>query len=107
LGRFLALEDAADANTGLSHCIRDTSGVAHLVRRLRSIRRALTNVARHHLGPAPRALHGYFSRELAPALTIDSGDVVSLRQSRLPRANRRHGGASSPKRARSSLRHAR
>jgi acetamidase/formamidase len=23
-------------------------------------------------------LHGYFSRELAPALTIDSGDVVSF-----------------------------
>ena len=35
-------------------------------------------MARHHLDPAPRALHGYFSRELAPALTIDSGDVVSF-----------------------------
>ena len=35
-------------------------------------------MARHHLGPAPRALHGYFYRELAPALTIDSGDVVSF-----------------------------
>ncbi len=30
------------------------------------------------MDPAPRALHGYFSRELAPALTIDSGDVVSF-----------------------------
>src|SRR5262245_12242341 len=28
--------------------------------------------------PPPRALPGYFSRELAPALTIDSGDVVSF-----------------------------
>src|SRR5262249_35468257 len=35
-------------------------------------------MAKHHLDPAPRALHGYFSRELAPALTIDSGDVVSF-----------------------------
>ena len=35
-------------------------------------------MARHHLGPAPRALHGYFSRELTPALRIDSGDVVSF-----------------------------
>ena len=35
-------------------------------------------MARHHLDPAPRALHGYFSRELAPALTIHSGDVVSF-----------------------------
>src|SRR5262245_35953512 len=35
-------------------------------------------MARHHLDPAPRALHGYFSRELAPALTIDPGDVVSF-----------------------------
>src|SRR5262249_46712374 len=41
-------------------------------------RKGLTNMARHHLDPAPRALHGYFSRELAPALTIDSGDVVSF-----------------------------
>src|SRR5262249_48671076 len=47
------------------------------VRRLRS-RKGSTNMARHHLDPAPRALHGYFSRELAPALTIDSGDVVSF-----------------------------
>src|SRR5262249_42855630 len=38
----------------------------------------LTNMAKHHLDPAPRALHGYFSRELAPTLTIDSGDVVSF-----------------------------
>jgi acetamidase/formamidase len=37
-----------------------------------------TNMAKHHLDPAPRALHGFFSRELAPALTIDSGDVVSF-----------------------------
>jgi acetamidase/formamidase len=36
-------------------------------------------MANHHLDPAPRALHGYFSRELAPALTIDPGDVVSFR----------------------------
>jgi acetamidase/formamidase len=35
-------------------------------------------MARHHWDPTPRALHGYFSRELAPALTIDSGDVVSF-----------------------------
>jgi acetamidase/formamidase len=35
-------------------------------------------MAKHHLDPAPQALHGYFSRELAPALTIDSGDVVSF-----------------------------
>src|SRR5215470_10957373 len=35
-------------------------------------------MAKHHLDPAPWALHGYFSRELAPALTIDSGDVVSF-----------------------------
>jgi acetamidase/formamidase len=35
-------------------------------------------MARHHLDPAPWALHGYFSRELPPALTIDSGDVVSF-----------------------------
>src|SRR5262249_20031630 len=35
-------------------------------------------MAKHHLDPAPRAVHGYFSRELAPALTIDSGDVVSF-----------------------------
>src|SRR5262249_7615698 len=35
-------------------------------------------MAKHHLDSAPRALHGYFSRELAPALTIDSGDVVSF-----------------------------
>ena len=35
-------------------------------------------MARHHLDPAPRALHGFFSRELAPALTIESGDVVSF-----------------------------
>ena len=35
-------------------------------------------MARHHLDPAPRALHGYFSRELTPALRIDSGDVVSF-----------------------------
>jgi acetamidase/formamidase len=35
-------------------------------------------MAMHHLDPVPRALHGYFSRELAPALTIDSGDVVSF-----------------------------
>src|SRR5215831_14169959 len=41
-------------------------------------RKGLTNMARHHLDPAPRALHGFFSRELAPALTIDSGDVVSF-----------------------------
>jgi hypothetical protein len=27
LGRFLALEDAADANTALSHCIRDMSAL--------------------------------------------------------------------------------
>jgi acetamidase/formamidase len=36
-------------------------------------------MAKHHLDPAPWALHGYFSCELAPALTIDSGDVVSFR----------------------------
>ena len=41
-------------------------------------RKGLTNMAKHHLDPAPRALHGFFSRELAPALTIDSGDVVSF-----------------------------
>ena len=41
-------------------------------------RKGLTNMARHHLDPAPRALHGFFSRELAPALTIESGDVVSF-----------------------------
>ena len=35
-------------------------------------------MAKHHLDPAPQALHGYFSRELTPALTIDSGDVVSF-----------------------------
>ena len=33
-------------------------------------------MAKHRLDPAPAALHGYFSRELAPALTIESGDVV-------------------------------
>ena len=33
-------------------------------------------MAKHQLDPAPAALHGYFSRELAPALTIESGDVV-------------------------------
>jgi acetamidase/formamidase len=35
-------------------------------------------MTRHHLGPASKALHGYFSRELGPALTINSGDVVSF-----------------------------
>lgn len=30
----------------------------------------------HRLEPAGDTLHGYFSRDMAPALTIDSGDVV-------------------------------
>ena len=35
-------------------------------------------MTRHYLGPAPETLHGYFSRELEPALIIDSGDVVTF-----------------------------
>lgn len=33
----------------------------------------------HRLEPGPGTLHGCFSRELAPALEIDSGDTVRLR----------------------------
>src|SRR3954454_17811374 len=32
----------------------------------------------HALEPDERTLHGYFSRELAPVLTIDPGDTVVL-----------------------------
>src|SRR6185503_10016343 len=33
-------------------------------------------MAQHHVGPEPRTLHGHFSRDLAPVLTVDSGDRV-------------------------------
>jgi acetamidase/formamidase len=33
-------------------------------------------MAIYHLQPVPRALHGFFSRDLPPALTSDPGDVV-------------------------------
>jgi len=36
-------------------------------------------VATHHLEPDERTLHGVFSRERSPVLTIDSGDTVVLR----------------------------
>src|SRR4051812_6225162 len=36
-------------------------------------------MALHHLEPERATLHGRFSRELPPALTIDPGDTVVLR----------------------------
>lgn len=36
-------------------------------------------MAHHTIEPGERTLHGAFSRELAPALTIDSGDTVRFR----------------------------
>ena len=36
-------------------------------------------MAFHTIEPGERTLHGAFSRELAPALTIDSGDTVRFR----------------------------
>ncbi len=35
-------------------------------------------MTRHHLHPGRGALHGFFSRELAPALTIEPGDLVAF-----------------------------
>src|ERR1700681_784046 len=46
--------------------------------RAKRCRRSPTRMRRHYLGPAPKTLHGYFSRELEPALIIDSGDVVTF-----------------------------
>ena len=34
--------------------------------------------AQHKLSPGPSTLHGFFSRDLQPVLTIDSGDLVTF-----------------------------
>src|SRR5215469_6140327 len=39
----------------------------------------LAAMTTHRLEPHERTLHGYFSRDLAPVLTVDSGDTVLLR----------------------------
>ena len=36
-------------------------------------------MATYHIEPERRTLHGHFSRELAPGLTIDPGDTVCFR----------------------------
>ena len=36
-------------------------------------------MAHHHLEPLRPFLHGYFSRDLAPVITIASGDTVTFR----------------------------
>jgi acetamidase/formamidase len=39
----------------------------------------LAAMTTHRLEPDERTLHGFFSRDLAPVLTVDSGDTVVLR----------------------------
>jgi acetamidase/formamidase len=39
----------------------------------------LAAMTTHHLEPDERTLHGFFSRDLPPVLTVDSGDTVVLR----------------------------
>ena len=36
-------------------------------------------MAVHRVEPSPATLHGHFSRDLPPVLTIDPGDTVSFR----------------------------
>src|SRR5215470_15751877 len=42
-------------------------------------RAMLPGMTTHRLDPDERTLHGVFSRDLAPVLTVDSGDTVVLR----------------------------
>ena len=56
-------------------------GRVHAVRRARRRRRALAArvlVARHELPLDASVLHGYFSRELEPVLTVEPGDSIAF-----------------------------
>src|SRR5262249_29113356 len=45
----------------------------------RSSRNEDSSMATHHIEPTRQSLHGVFSRDFAPILTIDSGDTVAYR----------------------------
>jgi hypothetical protein len=51
------------------------AGLQPFIDACRATREAST-VARHSIPLDPGTLHGYFSRELSPVVTIDSGDTV-------------------------------
>ena len=54
-------------------------------------------MALHHIEPERATLHGRFSRDLTPALTIDSGDTVRYRTLDVAWGMEQHGASGTPR----------